>query len=66
MKIHHMIVTVCALSALSIGIVDATSAHLKMHRLTTNNLRKYVHGGSTIEFGRSILNSNEAHEAQAV
>jgi hypothetical protein len=65
MKIDHMVVTVCALSALSLSIciVDATSAHLKMHRLTTNNSKKNVRGGSTIEFGRSILNS---HEAQAV
>ena len=66
MKIDHMVVTVCVLSALSIGIVDATSAHSKMHRVTTSNWRKYVRGGSTIEFGRSILNSDEAHEAQAV
>jgi hypothetical protein len=53
-----MLVTV---STLLMGVVDATSAHLKIHRLNTSNSRKYVRGGSsTIEFGRSI------HEAQAV
>jgi hypothetical protein len=58
MKIHYMLVTV---STLLMGVVDATSAHLKIHRLNTSNSRKYVRrGSSTIEFGRSI------DEAQAV
>jgi hypothetical protein len=60
MKIHNIVVTI---SAVSIGIIDATSNRLRMHRLTNDNSRKYVRGGSTIEFGRSILNP---HEAQAV